>query len=720
MFDPKNTSFSKRLTRICWVALSALYLLLGFQNMPGVLTNKGVILNDSDPYYRLVRIESIATEKWVYPLNDRRLEYPKGFHVPWPLGLDYLIALPLKAFEVKSQALIAAISATSIPFLAFPIFVLTCLSLFLLSGSQGFAMLSGLMVMLFPFVMYQSGIGRIDHHFLEALFCVSALCGFLAEEQHHNKYTFWGLVLLLGLAPSFWPQAWIIGPMMGLAFLGQHRMTQFSRRAYVFIFAALMHTGMLALSGNFLSGSFSLFGFSWWTSFGYFGLASVFGLLSWIRKESQSLRCFSVALSGLSLVSSFLLWRNGALTMGREIQSTGQALVRAPEHLTASTLEARHLYQLPAILWLKQGLYMIPLACFSSIFFLLKRKYIPVILFAAIPLILSWIQVRFVTMTGPVGCVLVTMLLYELYQMLTTKRWIKTALVSFLAIVILFPFRPHMGWTHYENSHPFFSSIVAFGQFSKKEEKMRPLSPELHSIMAHWDYGHWLLYYTSFNVVAHPFQTPLSQKVSKMFVSDDFSQLDQFAEKHNVQYVLTEFSPKRFHRWLINSGKNPDPYIYVLKTNQGDHYQIKEPEFFSLNVAKFYFLHAMESPGNHSGHWRLVFTSPFGSPGYENLTAMKGFEHVKGATIRLKNAKDHHLQIQAPIEYIYDKSFVFSQNGVLDGEDLVWTVPYASFDRGGVFFDGYYHIIDKNGKEHAKVGPIQEQEIIHGEEITVY
>ena len=104
-----------------WLLLTFAFLFFRFQNLPGVMTKEGVILNDTDPYYRLHRIDTMLNENRIYPLHDDHLGSPNGINVPWPLGLDLLIALPLKLYNSKSHAEIESFGAIIIPFLSLPL-----------------------------------------------------------------------------------------------------------------------------------------------------------------------------------------------------------------------------------------------------------------------------------------------------------------------------------------------------------------------------------------------------------------------------------------------------------------------------------------------------------------------------------------------------------------------------------------------------------------------
>jgi len=83
--------------RIAWILLSALFIVYRLHALPSVFVEDQFIVEGSDPYYRLFRVEKIVNDSFVYPLKDKHLSYPDGFEVPWPLGLEYVLAI----FEFK-------------------------------------------------------------------------------------------------------------------------------------------------------------------------------------------------------------------------------------------------------------------------------------------------------------------------------------------------------------------------------------------------------------------------------------------------------------------------------------------------------------------------------------------------------------------------------------------------------------------------------------------
>lgn len=120
MYDGGVPIRSPVLWRWGWIGLALAFLLLRYQNTPGVLTERGVELKDTAPYYRLHRIERIVAGDWTYPLHDAALSFPAGFDVPWPPGLDYLVAAPLKLLGVRRELAVEATAAALIPLLSLP------------------------------------------------------------------------------------------------------------------------------------------------------------------------------------------------------------------------------------------------------------------------------------------------------------------------------------------------------------------------------------------------------------------------------------------------------------------------------------------------------------------------------------------------------------------------------------------------------------------------
>ena len=148
-----------------WLALTLLFLFFRLQNIRGVFTSEGVIVNDTDPYYRLHRIDKMLNEHKFYPFHENHLNYPDGIDVSWPLGLDLLVALPLKLYNSTSHAEIESFAAVIIPFLSLPLLWFSgWIGTFL--GGNIFGLLLGLLVTCSSTLIYQTGLGRLDHHFL--------------------------------------------------------------------------------------------------------------------------------------------------------------------------------------------------------------------------------------------------------------------------------------------------------------------------------------------------------------------------------------------------------------------------------------------------------------------------------------------------------------------------------------------------------------------------
>jgi asparagine N-glycosylation enzyme membrane subunit Stt3 len=192
-----------------WLALTLFYLFLRYQNIPGVFSDVGIITIDTDPYYRLHRIRSIIQSAWTYPLLDPSLNYPEGFSVAWPLGLDYLIAAPLKLLGIQNHSSIMITALLAMPIITLPILFLTGLVATQSAKNAWVGLGAGLFVTLMNVLLQQTAVGRLDHHGLEALFALLVLWFLAKIKQSDSNVLYWGFIVSMGLSPSFYPHAWV-------------------------------------------------------------------------------------------------------------------------------------------------------------------------------------------------------------------------------------------------------------------------------------------------------------------------------------------------------------------------------------------------------------------------------------------------------------------------------------------------------------------------------
>src|SRR5258708_5402236 len=102
-----------------WFFIFLGVLFLRYQYFFDVFTDLGFRAANTDTYYRLHRIETMVNQPgffhFMYPLADSSLNFPTGWNVAWPLGLDILFAVPLKWMGVRDAVGISFFSFLVIP-----------------------------------------------------------------------------------------------------------------------------------------------------------------------------------------------------------------------------------------------------------------------------------------------------------------------------------------------------------------------------------------------------------------------------------------------------------------------------------------------------------------------------------------------------------------------------------------------------------------------------
>ena len=701
-----------------WFFLSLFFLVTRFQNTPGVLTDKGVILNDTDPYYRLHRIESIVTEDWSYPLYDKDLSYPDGVSVPWPLGLDLLIAFPLKLYGSTSRAEIASFAAIAIPFFSLPILWAGGALGTILLG-RFFGLMLGFLFTMSSNLSYHTGIGRLDHHFLEALFpMVGLFFSYRFLESYARRDRNW-LVAILGLAPVFSPQGWLVAPLFFLGVLFRWKKASLHACSKVFFYAFFLSVIPLMFSDRFFEGHFRWISFSWWAPWLYISCGVALELLHVLKEKRIDNQKYAASiLMTFFVVMVFLSLTNSTSFIQQNI-SGALSTVQASQGTISSTVEAQSIFNTTFKQISRTSIPVLISSAICFLFFLYRRKYFFILGYSLIPIILSFFQIRFITLGTPFMLLLILLFFAGLLKGTGLNGRYQKAYLFLFVFLMAIPLQPNWGLTESGNGHGYFKPVQNFCYFLNLENKRLPRE-EPKSIMAHWDYGHWLLYYTKHAVIADPFQGPTSNEVLDVFTSKGLSMLNEFTDRHPSRYLLIESGAFRAYEWLRILGKDTDLYFNKKEEETGKYNYETTNEFEKLLMSRFFFDLGRDLDGNHPSQWRLLYISPFASPFDSNMSALKVYEKVKGATIKVQTEKPfEQLELVATItERGEPKTFRQMITGSSQHQ-FQWTVPYGAYDGAGVLFDGQYEIRDSTRNTLFIVPFVSEQQVIEGKTIDV-
>jgi asparagine N-glycosylation enzyme membrane subunit Stt3 len=691
-------------TRLIWLSLVVLFLAARYQNLPGVLTNQGVELNDTDPYYRLHRIERIVNGSWVYPLRDSALSYPNGFDVPWPTGLDEVIAIPLKLLGIQKRLTIELASALVIPLLHLPLLYFVCKIAGAIAGFEA-AVAAGLLVSLAPTDTYAGGVGRLDHHFLEGMLTVAAL--FLSMRKRWR-----GLAILLGLAPAFWPQAWVLSLFLSFSFFIRPDPEGRSIAPPLFFRASWVSLATLALSDRLWSGSVNIFGFSWWTTLLYALIGCFFQGQQWFASSRGKLawRSFD-GIGYTAAIALFLFFKNGS-HLASDTASTAYQAISASSGILKTTSESISTFRLPIKNWPQLGLIPLALAWiwFAGQSFRRDRWWL--VGYMAGPLILCAIQARFIPLASPIFLLASVFLAKDFAGRLLKFPEYQNVIFAMGIVALLIPSVPRIQWSETGNAHPLFASVRAASSFLASRNEALSLPFEKRAIASHWDDGHWLLYYGKMPVVAHPFQDAASNETLNIFVSETDPDFAEYLSRHPIRYLLVETPTMRITNWLTLAGKKTSDFLNTERTAGGE---IDTPtaRFYKLLAYRFFMQNGLDTKGQSFGEWRLMYVSPYTFFGKKGPPSIKIFERVPGIRIVAKS-KEPKLVLAAKL-HTTDGEFYFHQQSTPEKDGTVsWRIPYGKTEAGGVTYDGTFWVDLPNGTRKPFDIVLSEEDAFHG------
>lgn len=155
------------------------------------------------------------------------------------MGLDYLIAIPLKILGIHDHGAIMTLSFLSIPIFMLPVLFLSASVTTKMSQQPWLGLIAGLGISCSSVILQQTNVGRLDHHGFEILFLLLNLW-FLLRCKSHWTPTIRNLwVLVMGLSPSIYPHAWLPVVFLCMAYLVEKECTLLKKINQIFFFSIL-------------------------------------------------------------------------------------------------------------------------------------------------------------------------------------------------------------------------------------------------------------------------------------------------------------------------------------------------------------------------------------------------------------------------------------------------------------------------------------------------
>lgn len=667
---------------------------------PAVYGEDGIRFGpDSDPYYHVERARALALDREMI-WRDRGINFPEGADVPWPPGLEALIAgASWIAAPSGASAETVERVATAVPVLLGIASIALAALLAREAGGGSAALATGALLALSPLHAQYSTVERPDQHAAELLLFAASALAFVrsAGATTPARGRRWALALGLALALAFWTWQGSALHVLALAAFasGWHVVAPGEDPSRLRVPSAL------AL-GNAAAAALLV------TSIGLLGPPGALarGDLLGITGLAPAI-CFAAAAHAATLR---LLARGDAPRRRRAVEAAAAALAAV---LALAAFR-------PGLAGVRQGLEALraaspwyagvqefqPLfggassASLDAVRIVLGIGFVPLLALAAsadvrrglrdrsgtsLPLaLLAFLAVAFTALA-------LARRRFDLYATLPLAA-LASAGAARLAVWIA-PGRAVLARRTLlaVAAAPMIAGVV---DLSRDADPTREPVIQLarwiaardgdagRSVLAGWDRGHEVRYYSRLPVIATPFGTEggaqALEDAARFFVASSEAEADDVLERRRVRWVLVEPPLAQLRLAAMLLGRDP-----VVRLRPEAREIVPLPATLGLVSTRLYVQDGARTASAPAlARFRLVAETPAD----DDVPAVKLFERVPGATLRVSGAEPG-----SPVEAVVEvrtptqRSFAFEVHETADASgNAALRVPYASGRNGSV------------------------------------
>ena len=372
-------------------------------------------------------------------------------------------------------------------------------------------------------------------------------------------------------------------------------------------------------------------------------------------------------------------------------------------------------------------IFLFPLFIFISAKKLLKKESASILqLWLIIVAFASFYQNRYIRIFGIGNCLFAAFILYFLWKSLSgyiEKAKLSKARVFVIFILLLLTIRASALWGLSSFSNSIRNSELAAFDWIKKNTP--PTSgyydnkkPE-YGILAYWDFGHLINFYTHRPVIANNMQNGV-KNMADIFSSKDEETAYRLCRELRVKYIFMEpdrmLFPSTIDYWPAYKNQKRAPGYRALPYNVERSKDYDKWFFTWLN--KWF---GLRSIGNFeaSSNFRIVYANAeSNSPSFSTMF----FEIVPGAKLVLQAKPETTANVSLTIRIgrkllKYQKEKKVEENGLVS-----FLLPYScSFNNGVVasieFYDVSFVSHETNQKVVGKVS-VKEADVIAGNTVA--
>ena len=279
---------------LIWLGASVVGVFFALRIKTAALVDGAYTPVGNDSFYHARRILDAAVGERGFYQFDNMIHVPEGSWLTWPWAYDYLLA------QMLSVALWFSPDAEPMALLSYlPMLLLVVNTGLLVLIARELQLHAGLMLVAllafaaFPLNQFAYGVGVLDHHSAEQMFCLlSLLLGlqYFREPDNGRRAAFLGLVL--GMAPAFHNGLFILQiPLLATLFILWMRGSTPPPKHVLRLAGTLLLSTLLVLlpSGPFRDLQFSYATLSWFHLYASFATALVLTVFAWQRYSRRLL-----------------------------------------------------------------------------------------------------------------------------------------------------------------------------------------------------------------------------------------------------------------------------------------------------------------------------------------------------------------------------------------------------------------------------------------------
>jgi dolichyl-diphosphooligosaccharide--protein glycosyltransferase len=728
----------KRSEKAELLVLVVLGLLLKLLAGRASLTENGILLPGYDEYYHMRRI-LYTTNNFPHTLwFDSYLDYPHGWENLWPPLFDQICAAVCLAFGQHTKAGVEMVSSF-IPMVIGAVAIIVVYYLVKQLFDRNVALLAAFMTILAPNYLNYTSFAAMDHHCLEVLLLLITLLFFiLAFCRYQMRYIFASLagVFMAALAYT-WHGAVIYLAAFPLFAAIEMAVSLKEGRSYREAASLILMAFAVALILVLPSWSAAWL----WPSFVgmlaiFFSIGIMLAIAHIMEKRKLHWKAFPLSILILAFVFVLVIQLfQGSLGLGTEILSGldliwGGGMIGKIAEAEPLIYDAVTFMQ---VAFSRLGVNLLyTLAGFAALLIFIKRGegcrrqgQLLLLVLSALALIITFGQLRFLYLSTIFMGILISILFFFSLNLINEKLRGKNQRTTLMAILALFLIltlptiaevifsleeSPPAIKGDWQESIAWLKDNSNTTSFFDAPEKV----PE-YSIMNWWDYGNWILYMAERPVVANNFQAGL-EDAAKFYLSESEENATALLDTRGSRYIFADHSLMYDKLASLTTWANEDLLSYLSATDYGSQITVLPKErLFNTTLGKLYFF-----DGAGTGHFRLIYESKTYLGESPPKSAVKIFEYVPGALIRVRSGPDQKVGAVLNMTSNQGRPFIYVNEAMAKGGSFEMRVPYSTESRYECRAVNPYLIFsgNKQGVQMQNLN-VSEEDVLDGRTIEV-